>query len=176
MRSVRELTHLDARCAAEITRWQTFSMPTVRNAEYELVARPYKTTIGCWIAAIAVLGASIVAAAAMGELTEAGGVFHGADQYTMVGLGIIGGLAALSMTRPAVWVGEAGIKIRNVASSYTLEWELVESVDFPRDASWGMVKLPDGDVISILAIQSVDGQRAVDAMRKLRAAVAKYKG
>ncbi len=172
---MRELTHLRARCSEEIARWQTFGMPTVRNAEYELIARPFKTTIGCWIAAIVVLGASIVAAAAMGELTEAGGVFHGADQYTMVGLGVIGGLAALSMTRPAVWVGKAGLKVRNVASSYTLEWELVETVEFPPDASWAMVKLPDGDVVSILAIQSVDGQRAVAAMRKLRAAVEKYK-
>jgi PH (Pleckstrin Homology) domain-containing protein len=45
----------------------------------------------------------------------------------------------------------------------------VERVAFPDGASWARLELIGDDYLPVLAIQAVDGQRAVDGIRRVRA-------
>lgn len=142
----------------------------------ELIARPKKTTTGCWIAAVAVVAGSVLVALAMGTMTEGGGVFHGADQYTMVGLGVLGALGILMFARPRVWATAEGIRVRNIVGSYDLPWQVVKSVSFSHGASWATLELEDDDVVSVMAIQAVDKNDALVAVRRLRDLLAEAAG
>ncbi|HZE39650.1 MAG TPA: PH domain-containing protein [Stackebrandtia sp.] len=133
-----------------------------------LVARPRKTTVGCWIAAVAVLAVCVVASTAMTGKTEGGGVFQRADAFAMVGLGVLAAAGILLFARPRVWADAKGVRIRNLFGSYDLPWQVVTKVSFPRGAAWAMLELADDDVVAVMAIQAVDGQYAVDAVRRLR--------
>jgi hypothetical protein len=48
-------------------------------------------------------------------------------------------------------------------------------VSFPPGARWARVDLADYEYAAVLAIQSVDGERAVRSMDTLRAQLAKYR-
>ena len=142
----------------------------------ELVAKPRRTTVGCWIAAVAVLAVCVFVATALRGTTEGGGVFHAADQYTMVGLGILAAAGIMMFARPRVWISDKGIRIRNVIGAYDLPWEVVKSVSFPKGASWAMLELADDDVVSIMAIQAVDRDHALAAVKRVRAGLARHRG
>jgi hypothetical protein len=51
----------------------------------------------------------------------------------------------------------------------------VVDVSFPIGARWARVDLPDDEYVPVMAIQSVDKERAVDAMDTVRALVAQYR-
>lgn len=137
----------------------------------ELVARPKKTMIACWVGAVAVVVVCSLVATALQGVTEGGGVFHAADQYAMVGLGLLLGAGILLFARPRVWVTSDTVVIRNVIGSYRLPWEVVTAVRFPQGASWAQLELADDDVVSVMAIQAVDKESAVSAVRRLREAL-----
>jgi hypothetical protein len=63
----------------------------------------------------------------------------------------------------------AGIEVRNIVSTRWLAWADVERVAFPDGASWARLDLPDDEYLHVMAIQAVDGDRSVAAMRELRA-------
>jgi hypothetical protein len=46
---------------------------------------------------------------------------------------------------------------------------VVEKVAFPDGASWARLELIGDDYLPVLAIQALDGQRAVDGIRRVRA-------
>lgn len=140
------------------------------------LARPRKVTVICWIAAAAVVAICASVAGALVGTTEGGGVFHAADRFTMVGLGIVLGAAIMLFARPAVWVDDDGIRVRNIVGSYNLPWDVVTAVSFPPGASWVHLEVADGDMVSVMAIQAVDKEYAVAAVRKLRAALVERQG
>ncbi|GAA4892292.1 PH (Pleckstrin Homology) domain-containing protein [Stackebrandtia albiflava] len=141
----------------------------------ELVSRPRKTSRVCWIAAVAVVAICSVVATGLRGTTEGGGVFHAADQYTMIGLGLLFAGGILLFSRPRVWVTDTGVAVRNVIGSHELPWEVVKSVSFPKGASWAQLELADDDVVSVMAIQAVDKQYAVAGVKRLRAALADHR-
>jgi hypothetical protein len=47
-------------------------------------------------------------------------------------------------------------------------WSDIESVSFPEASAWARLELPDDEYIPILAVQAIDGEHAVEAMRELR--------
>jgi PH (Pleckstrin Homology) domain-containing protein len=69
-----------------------------------------------------------------------------------------------------------GIEVRNVGVPRYLPWELVRAVAFPDGASWARLDLPDDEYLAVLAVQAVDGQRAVAGIRALRALHAASRG
>jgi len=75
----------------------------------------------------------------------------------------------LLLARPRVRADAAGIEVRNVLVTRTLPWDVVERVAFPDGASWARLELIGDDYMPVLAIQAVDGQRAVDGIRQVRA-------
>jgi hypothetical protein len=86
----------------------------------------------------------------------------------MIGLGVCGALAALAFARPRVRGTEDGIWVRNVFGTYELPWSAVRAVRFERGHAWATLELIDDDTLSVLAIQAVDKEYAVAAVRGLR--------
>jgi hypothetical protein len=95
--------------------------------------------------------------------------FRVADQVAMVVLGLLIAGGVLLLARPRVRADAAGIEVRNILATRYVPWELVVRVAFPDGASWARLDLPDDEYMSVLAIQAVDGRRAVDGITRLRA-------
>ena len=135
-----------------------------------VTARPVRTTRVAWVlAALLVVVFSAVATTLRGPTDSGKSVFQAGDQVAMIGLGILAGLGVLLFTRPRVSADEAGIRVRNVIGSYDLPWDLVRAIEFRRGSPWASLELVNDDMIAIMAVQAADKQRAVVALRGLRA-------
>jgi hypothetical protein len=106
--------------------------------------------------------------------TPTGVYFRLSDQVAMVVLGLLLAGAALMFARPRVRAGVDGVEVRNLIATRTVPWELVLRVSFPDGAPWARIELPDDEYIAVMAIQSADGRRAVQAIRGLRAVHAEH--
>jgi hypothetical protein len=133
-----------------------------------VVVRPRKVLIAAWVGAVVTV-ALFVAIAAVLPNVQTGVYFRFADQVALVVLGlfIAGGL--LLVARPRVKADAEGIEVRNILVTRRLPWALVLRIAYPDGASWARLDLPDDEYLPVLAIQAVDGQRAVDAITRLRA-------
>lgn len=133
-----------------------------------LVLRPRRVRRAAWVGAVATVVVFVVIAAVL-RTSDTGVYFRTADQVSMVLLGLLIAGGILLMARPRVRADARGIEVRNVAGSRYVPWELVRAVAFPEGASWARLDLPDYEYLPVLAVQAVDGQRAVEDMRRLRA-------
>lgn len=129
-----------------------------------------------WVAAAVTLLASAgLAAALSGPIDGTPAVFGLADRVGMVGLGVIGAAGLLTLTRPLVEADAERVRVRNIVGGCEVSWGLVRAVRFDRGASWATLELPDDEVVGVLAVQAVDRQHAVAAVRALRARHAAYR-
>lgn len=136
-------------------------------------ARPRRTTVVCWVAAIAVVAVfSLVATGLHGSTGNGPGYFQRGDQVAMIGLGVLAALGVLMFARPRVAADATGIRIRNLIGSYHLPWQVVRSVTFGPGAPWAAVELHDDDTVALMAIQASDKEYAVRAVAGLRALLA----
>ncbi|MET9020390.1 PH domain-containing protein [Actinopolymorpha sp. NPDC004070] len=62
---------------------------------------------------------------------------------------------------------DAGVTIVNLTRTHTLEWAQVVRVNLRRGDPWVQLDLDDGTTVSVMAIQSADGDRARAAARQL---------
>jgi hypothetical protein len=90
-------------------------------------------------------------------------------------LGVIIGCLVLMFARPRLRVGPEGLAVRNLLGYRLIPWSEVVDVSFPDGARWARVDLPDDEYIPLMAIQSVDKERAVNAMDAVRTLVARYR-
>ncbi|MBB5959084.1 hypothetical protein FHS29_005704 [Saccharothrix tamanrassetensis] len=100
--------------------------------------------------------------------TPTGVIFRTSDQVAMVLLGVLLAGGVLLLARPRVRADESGVEIRNVVTVRRFEWDQVLHVSFPDGASWARLELPDDEYVSIMAVQAVDREHAVSAVRALR--------
>lgn len=133
-----------------------------------LVLRPLKVVVFAWVGAVAIVGL-FTAIALVLRNNPTGVFFRPADQVAMVLIGVFMAGGILLMARPRVRADAEGIEVRNVLATRRLSWDQVERVSFPDSASWARLDLPDYEYIPLMAVQAVDGARAVQAMRRLRA-------
>lgn len=133
-----------------------------------VVVRPRKTMIVAVVGAVAVLTLFVVVAVLL-RTADTGVYFRLADQIAMVAIGALVAGGVLLLARPRVRADADGIEVRSVLVTRTLPWEVVERVAFPDGASWARLELIGDDYLPMLAIQAVDGQRAVDGIRRVRA-------
>lgn len=133
----------------------------------ELVSKP-RQLIRWSIVTAAIIVVTFAVVGVLLERSEAGTVFTLADQIGIVGIGVILAGGALMFTRPRVWADDERVRVRNVFTTKTLPWGVVREVGVSRGASWGVLDLQDDDQVSMLGLQIADGQRSVDAMRRLR--------
>ena len=130
--------------------------------------RPRIQLICAWVSAAVVVVLFAVVAWLLPE-TDTGVYFQVADQVSMVVLGLLIGGGLLLMARPRVRADAAGVEVRNVGSARYYPWSEIEGVAFPDGASWARLDLPDDEYQPVLAVQSVDRDRAVRDIRRLRA-------
>lgn len=100
--------------------------------------------------------------------SETGATFYVADQVAMILIGVI--LAGLTMlwAVPLVRADADGVSVRNVLTKRYFSWNEVLSVSFPEGASWARLELPDDEYHGVMAVQAVDREHAVEAVRALR--------
>jgi hypothetical protein len=139
-----------------------------RGVDETVVVRPRKLLIASWVGAVLTVALFVVIAVAL-RTQPTGVYFRFADQVALVLLGVFIAGGLLLLARPRVRADADGIEVRNIVVTRRLPWSLVERVAFPDGASWARLDLPDDEYISVLAIQAVDGQYAVDAITKVRA-------
>lgn len=152
----------------ELGRAEGAPLPPVR-------IRPRRIRVVAWLAAAVVLLAAIgLAAALSGRIGDTPAAFGPADRAGLVGLGLIGAAALLTLTRPLVEADTERVRVRNIVGGIELPWSAVAAVRFDRGASWATLELTDGDVVGVLAVQAVDKRHAVAAVRELRARHAAY--
>jgi Bacterial PH domain len=133
-----------------------------------LVIRPRRVTIAAWVCAVGTVAVFTVVATLL-RTRDTGVYFRTADQVAMVLLGVLIAAGILLLARPRVRADARGVEVRNVGTPRYLPWELVHAVSFPDGASWARLDLPHYEYVSMVAVQAVDGARAVAAMRQLRA-------
>ncbi|MFY1632463.1 PH domain-containing protein [Solwaraspora sp. WMMB335] len=97
------------------------------------------------------------------------GSFQRGDQVAMIGLGVVGAIIIAMFARPRIEADATGVRVRNVFRSYELPWPVIRAVRFDRDAAWASLELHDDETVPVLALQAVDRDHAVDAVRALRA-------
>ncbi|HEU5128493.1 MAG TPA: PH domain-containing protein [Glycomyces sp.] len=144
---------------------QENAMTEVGPLEY----KPRKSRIGAWIGGLMFAVAFIALSFSLGARTTGGGAVHPADQAGMIGLGLIGGGIILWFLRLRVRADEHGIEVRNFASTHRLPWEVVVDITVPERTQWASLELADDEELGVMAIQMSDKQRAVDAVKHLRA-------
>ena len=133
-----------------------------------VVMRPRKTMLVAWVCAVVVFVLFVVVAVVL-RTADTGVFFRLADQIAMAAIGTLIAGGVLLLARPRVRANAEGIEVRNVLVTRTLPWDVVERVAFPDGASWARLELIGDDYLPVLAIQAVDGQRAVDGIRRVRA-------
>lgn len=131
------------------------------------VHRPKRVRIVCAIAAACVFVLFTVIGTALTKVGGEGG-FKPGDQVAMIGLGVMFALAILAVARPYVTANESGIRVRNIVGGYELPWQAVRKVSFDRGRPWLSLELENDDTVSVLAVQAVDKEHALEAVRRLR--------
>ncbi|MCW2599610.1 MAG: hypothetical protein JWM02_1439 [Frankiales bacterium] len=130
--------------------------------------RPRRLTVVCRVVAALVLLAFGVLAVLLPQGSTGGQTFGLADQIAFFGIGLLLAVAVFAFTRVRVRADEKGIWVRNVVGDRFFPWGVVVSVDLPDGAPWAQLELHDDETVALLAIQSNDGDLAVDAVLALR--------
>ncbi|WP_344430137.1 PH domain-containing protein [Amycolatopsis minnesotensis] len=141
--------------------------PRAADAAESVVIRPRRAF---WMSAtLAVLLVAVfVVVAVLLRGSNTGVRFQTSDQVAMIGIGVLLGLGTMLFAMPRVRADAEGVEVRNVLLGKRFAWTDVLSVSFPDGASWARLELPDDEYYSVMAVQAVDRERAVEAVRVLR--------
>lgn len=146
---------------------------TDESGTWEVVLRPRLMPLFAYIAA-AVVALTAVLAGVFMRIKATGVVFRTSDQFGLAGVGLVIAAAILLLARPRLRLGPKGLGVRNLLTERVIPWLDVVDVSFPAGKRWARVDIADDEYVPVLAIQSVDKERAVDAMGTVRAALARY--
>lgn len=153
-------------------------MPEGRSASsariWDLEVRPHLTPYFAYAAAF-LIAATHIAVGFLLKVGTSGVIFRTADQVAIGLLGLIIGGLVLMFARPRLRVGRDGLAVRNLLAYRLIPWTEVVDVSFPPGARWARVDLADDEYLPLMAIQSVDKERAVDAMDRVRELLARYR-
>jgi hypothetical protein len=100
--------------------------------------------------------------------------FHTSDQVAMVGLGLAMGAGVLLVGRSRVDADADGLRVRNVVMNHEVPWSAVRAVRFDQHSPWATLLLTNDDELAVSAVQAADGDRALVAVRGLRALLADH--
>lgn len=133
-----------------------------------MTVTPVRLVRVCWVVAVLVVGVFAAIALLLPRGAQGDQVFGTGDQVAFFGIGLLLALGVLAFTRVRVRADEQGVWVRNVASERFFPWAVVVRVDLPDGAPWAQLELHDDETVALLAVQSNDGDRAVDAVLALR--------
>ena len=133
-----------------------------------LVVRPHKVRqVVIPVAALLVAIFVVLAVTLNGAST---GVHLGiSDKISLAAVGIILAAGVLLFARPKVRADAEGVEVRNVLFGRVVPWQEIRGVSFPDGAPWARLDLPRDEYVPVVAIQAIDGERAVHSIRELRA-------
>lgn len=149
-------------------------MTAKTTTDWDAQLRPRLTPYFAYIAAFVIVAAHVVVALLL-KIGATGVIFQASDQVAMVGLGVVLAGLVLLFARPRLRVGSAGLSVRNLLGDRLVPWSAIVGVSFPAGARWARIDLPDDEYIPLMAIQSVDKERAVDAMDTVRSLLKRYR-
>jgi hypothetical protein len=141
---------------------------TTPGAPYDAPFRPRRGRVVPLVMGAAMVGVCLVVAVGMGAL----GTWGVGDQLALVGLGVL--IAAFLGRYASIRAvpGPDGLRVRNLMLSRTVAWDEVLAVRFPEGDPWVSLELADDDVLAVMAIQRVDGERAREEAVRLATLVA----
>jgi hypothetical protein len=139
-----------------------------------LVVRPRRITIICSISAAVVLIVMIVVGLLLLRSTGDGVYFRRADQIGLIGIGVVVAGGIMTGARPRLRVDATGLRVRNVLGEASFDWAVVMRVAFPEGVHWAQLLLADDERYPVMAIQSIDRERAVVALRRVRELMDRY--
>ncbi|HEX5401955.1 MAG TPA: PH domain-containing protein [Pseudonocardiaceae bacterium] len=148
---------------------------TVKSDEQALVLRPHKVRLVVIPVAVALVVVFVVVAVLL-KSGSTGVQFDAVDQFSLAAIGVALACGALVFIRPRVVADADGVEVRNALFGQKVPWSLIRAVSFPDGAPWARLDLPQDEYVPVVAIQAWDGERAVLAIRELRAAHRKYTG
>ena len=122
----------------------------------------------CLVLAVVVLVVFGVLALLLPRGTADGQTFGLADQLSFFGIGVVLTAGVLVLTRFRVRADERGIWVRNSLGERYFPWAVVVSVDLPDGGTWAQLELHDDETVALLAVQTSDGDVAIDALIALR--------
>lgn len=136
-----------------------------------VVVRPRLITFYGAIAAAAVLATVIV----LGVLLRSDGVpLRMVDKIGFMSVGVAGAAMIMLVARPRLVADGRGMAVRNVLGETFLPWQVVTRISFPPGAHWAQIVLADDETFPLLAIQAMDKERAVLALKAVRALHARF--
>jgi Bacterial PH domain len=137
-------------------------------SEQVVTARPQRMSrIGYACAAFVFL--TFVAIALVMKQANAGASFGDKDQVATVVIGVILGGLFIMLTRPALVADAEAVRLRSFLGGWrVVPWDLVVRVEFPSNVRFARLVLPGEETLAIYAIQRLDREYAVEAMRGLR--------
>lgn len=133
-----------------------------------LVVRPHRVRqVVIPVAALLVAAFIVLAVTLNGAST---GVHLGVSDKVALGLvGVVLAGGVLLLARPRVRADAEGVEVRNLLFGRVVPWQQIRGVSFPDGAPWARLELPQDEYVPVVAIQAADGERAVRAIRELRA-------
>lgn len=134
----------------------------------QLVVRPRRLRLVCLVCAALVVVVFAVLALLLPTGQSETASFGPADQTAFFVLGLLIALVPLAFTRVRVAADERGVWVRNGLGERFLPWAVVVAVHLPEGAPWAQLELQDDETAALLAVQSNDGEHAVDAVLGLR--------
>ena len=129
--------------------------------------RPFGVRMAGAIAGIGLLAICVVAWFAFDPATRA--KFTPFQRGTLVALGILMFACGYALTRSRVVADSGHLIVVNGYRRHVYEWPEVVTISLPRGAPWAMLDLADGTSQAVMGIQGSDGDRAIRAVRELRA-------
>jgi len=141
------------------------------EAHWDAVFKPRLMPLLAWIGAALMMAAGVaVALTSKGNAT--GPALRTVDRYAFLLIALVLAGVILLLTRPRLRVGPAGLGVRNVLEERVIPWEDVVGLSFPK--RWARVELAGYEYVPVVAIQSIDRERAVAAMDTVRELMGRY--
>jgi len=134
--------------------------------------RPWGALVVAVVGALSLLATIVVIAVALPPQARAS---FTVVQHATLGLVLLGALSVLfGIARTRVRADTAGLHVVNGYRRHDLDWAEAVRVSLGRGAPWAVVDTSAGETLQLMAIQRSDGDRAVAAVRELRAVIAAH--
>jgi hypothetical protein len=132
-----------------------------------VVIKPLRLRIAAVVAAVLTL-AFLVPWRPLSGGIPAGSQYFPEDRWALVGSAIALSAFWLLLFRVRVDATPDKVRVRGLFRDLTVPWSAVEAVRYS-GAPWVALVLTNGEPVPLMAVMRVDGQRAVDDARRLRA-------
>jgi hypothetical protein len=133
-----------------------------------VTARPQLMSRIGYVSAAVVLAVFVITALVM-KHASAGASFTDKDQLGTLVVGIILAGLFLMLTRPRLSADAESVRMRSFLGGWrVVPWELILRVEFPNNVRFARLVLPGEETLAIYAVQRLDREYAIEAMRGLR--------